>query len=98
MASLMFAQNVLSEKAEGSKHHGVFTRRNGGAQERSHPLLRAKVREMLSEEQDTLQYITAAVVCSSAKERKQNGPMKQICRFFSVPLLSAPFSFDAILP
>ena len=67
MASIIFAQDLLStarkRKAQDSIEY--LRRRDGGS----------KAQKKLFEEENSIQNIPAAVVCSSTKERKGKGPV-----------------------
>ena len=69
MASIIFAQDLLStarkRKAQDSIEY--LRRRDGGS----------KAQKKLFEEENSIQNIPAAVVCSSIKERKGKGPVEQ---------------------
>ena len=69
MASIIFAQNILStaRKRKAQDNIEYLRRRNGGS----------KVRRILFEEENSTQSIAAAIVCSSTKERKRKGPVEQ---------------------
>ena len=69
MASIVFAQNLLStvRKLKAQDSIEYLRRRDGGS----------KARKILFEEENSIQNIAAAVVCSSTKEQKGKGPVEQ---------------------
>ena len=70
MASIVFAQNLLStvRKLKAQDSIEYLRRRDGGSKARKISLF---------EEENSIQNIAAAVVCSSTKERKGKGPVEQ---------------------
>ena len=70
MAAIMFAQNLLSTARKRKAQDSIewLRRRDEGS----------KARKILFEEENSIQNIAAAVVCSSTKlERKEKGPVEQ---------------------
>ena len=69
MASVMFVQNLLSttRKRKATCDMEYLRTRNKGS----------KARTILFEEENAVQNITAAIVCTSTKKRKRKGPVEQ---------------------
>ena len=70
MAAIMFAQNLLSTTRKRKAQDSIESLRRGDEG--------SKARKILFEEENSIQNIAAAVVCSSTKlERKEKGPVEQ---------------------